>query len=311
MRDRLRLLTSAFALSALFALTACVSDNAAPLSPPPAPVTDPTPDQATLEAMGYYTKIQDFYLATDRLRTDRGGADAPFGPSDLARNFMAIAFHEEFSDRGGTLIARAREVRLQRWAGPVRLAVDFGASVPENQRQRDLADVRGLAGRLSSLTGLPVSLVTENPNIRIAIDNPAERKAITARLRSFLPGVSNAAVRSAAEMKPDVYCTVFSNMPGKSSIYDRAFVVIRGELPDLMRRSCLHEEIVQGFGLINDSPKARPSIFNDTEEYALLTRHDELLLRLLYDSRLRPGMTLTEARPIVETIAAELMPGAS
>ena len=31
-------------------------------------------------------------------------------------------------------------------------------------------------------------------------------------------------------------------------------------------------------GLANDSPEARPSIFNDDEEYALLTGHDEMLL---------------------------------
>ncbi|MEZ5685909.1 MAG: DUF2927 domain-containing protein, partial [Paracoccaceae bacterium] len=45
--------------------------------------------------------------------------------------------------------------------------------------------------------------------------------------------------------------------------------------------------------------------------FALLTRHDELLLRMLYDPRLTPGMTEAEARPIVQTIAAELMGGES
>lgn len=57
--------------------------------------------------------------------------------------------------------------------------------------------------------------------------------------------------------------------------------------------------------------RARPSIFNDDEEFSLLTRHDELLLRILYDPRLRPGITEAEARPIVTTIATELMGGES
>jgi len=60
-------------------------------------------------------------------------------------------------------------------------------------------------------------------------------------------------------------------------------------------------------GLSNDSPDARPSIFNDDEEFALLTRHDELLLQILYDRRLRPGMTEAEAAPIVRRIAGELL----
>jgi hypothetical protein len=71
----------------------------------------------------------------------------------------------------------------------------------------------------------------------------------------------------------------------------------------------VHEEIAQGLGLPNDSPAARPSIFNDDEEFALLTRHDELLLRILYDERLSPGMEPDEARPIVRRIAEELVGG--
>ncbi|MFN7052469.1 MAG: DUF2927 domain-containing protein, partial [Gemmobacter sp.] len=87
--------------------------------------------------------------------------------------------------------------------------------------------------------------------------------------------------------------------------------VVRAEHPDLLRLSCLHEEIAQGLGLANDSPLARPSIFNDDEEFALLTRQDELMLKMLYDPALRPGMTAAEARPIVKAIATRLTGGSS
>ena len=310
-----RLWAGSVACSAMLLLGGCLSGTAALRPPPePPPATDPgatEPDEATLTGQAYYRKIEDFYLSTDRLRTDRGGRDAPFGARDLARNVLAIAFHEEFSRQGGALVARQREVRLQRWAGPVRIGLDFGPSVPAAQQARDRAEVAGLAGRLGALTGLPVSLTKTDPNFRVLIVNPVEREASAPSVRAFLPQVSSAAVQSVVAMRPDVYCTVISNMPGKTQTYDRALAVIRGELPDLMRRACLHEEIAQGFGLINDSPQARPSVFNDNEEYALLTRQDELMLKILYDKRLRPGMTLAEARPIVETIAAELMPGES
>jgi hypothetical protein len=96
-----------------------------------------------------------------------------------------------------------------------------------------------------------------------------------------------------------------------SDLYTQAVAVVRAEHPDLLRLSCIHEELAQGLGLANDSPSARPSIFNDDEEFALLTPQDELMLRILYDRRLKPGMTADEARPIVERIAAELMAGGS
>jgi hypothetical protein len=69
-----------------------------------------------------------------------------------------------------------------------------------------------------------------------------------------------------------------------------------------MRRACVHEELAQGLGLADDSPAARPSIFNDDDEFALLTRHDEILLELLYDPALTPGMTVEEARPVLRRL---------
>ena len=112
-------------------------------------------------------------------------------------------------------------------------------------------------------------------------------------------------------LQRSTYCLVYAMSPGDSSVYNGAFALIRSEHPDLRRMACLHEEIAQGLGLANDHPQARPSIFNDDEEFALLTVMDEYMLRILYDPRLRPGMTEAEARPIVEQIATELVGGSS
>ena len=73
----------------------------------------------------------------------------------------------------------------------------------------------------------------------------------------------------------------------------------------------MHEELAQGLGLANDSPAARPSIFNDDDEFALLTRHDEILLELLYDPALKPGMTPDEARPILRRLLDSAAAGRS
>jgi hypothetical protein len=75
--------------------------------------------------------------------------------------------------------------------------------------------------------------------------------------------------------------------------------------------SCLHEEIAQGLGLPNDSPAARPSIFNDDQEFALLTPMDEMMLKMLYNPALTPGMTADQARPIIDQLATALVGGDS
>ena len=86
-------------------------------------------------------------------------------------------------------------------------------------------------------------------------------------------------------------------------------MLIRAEHPPFTRLSCVHEEMAQAMGLPNDSPEARPSLFNDDLEFALLTEHDAILLRMLYDPRLRPGMTSAEARPLLPGDRARRAPG--
>jgi hypothetical protein len=85
-------------------------------------------------------------------------------------------------------------------------------------------------------------------------------------------------------------------------------VLIRAGLPDALLRSCIEEELTQSLGLPNDDARVRPSIFNDEKEFGVLTAHDELLLRVLYDPRLSPGMPPEIAMPVVRRIIAELRP---
>lgn len=291
----------------------------APAAPPPRDVAPPepavaVPSPATRAARAYYARVEANYLAQDLLRTDGGGADAPFYARDLAENFIRIAFFDEFTEQDGRLVPASpasSENRLHRWEEPVRVAIEFGASVPPAQRASDRAAVVGYVTRLSKLTGLPMRLSSRRPNHTVLILNSDEREAAAARIAALAPATGAAAVRSVVEMPAETYCTVFAFTSGRSATYTRAITVIRAELPERLRLSCIHEELAQSLGLVNDWPRARPSIFNDNEEFALLTRQDELMLKILYDPRLRPGMTLAEARPIVATIAAELMGGES
>ena len=52
----------------------------------------------------------------------------------------------------------------------------------------------------------------------------------------------------------------------------------------------VHRYFAQALGLPNDSPTVRPTIFNDDEEFALLTVQDEMMLKILYNPALRPDI---------------------
>jgi hypothetical protein len=152
-------------------------------------------------------------------------------------------------------------------------------------------------------------VVEEDGNFHVLILTEDERRSFGPELRRLIPGIGAAAVDTVVDMSRQNYCLVFALDRKGSGAYSQAVAVIRAEHPDLLRLSCLHEEIAQGLGLANDSPLARPSVFNDDEEFGLLTTHDEYLLKMLYDPRMQPGMTPEAAIPLARTIAAEILPG--
>jgi hypothetical protein len=88
----------------------------------------------------------------------------------------------------------------------------------------------------------------------------------------------------------------------------QGLILIKAETSGLLRESCAHEEFAQALGPGNDFAGARPSIFNDDGEFALLTEHDEYILRVLYDRRLKSGMDRRSAMPIVRRIIESMRP---
>jgi hypothetical protein len=308
--------------AAAFPAMAVLAGCAPPVMPPPpatppvprpeaaAPVP-PAPSAATLAAKQRYEKVQADLLARGLLRTDGGAADAPFTDRMLADNFIRIAMYDEYRRTPTGLVQETTPSLLRRWEQPVRVGLRFGDSVPADRRATDTARIASYLARLARITGHPIRLAEGTPNFLLFIVNEDERRALGPAIRAALPGLSAAEVAGITELDPNTYCLVYAVSDSAGSTYTRALAVIRSEHPDLMRLSCLHEEIAQGLGLANDSPLARPSIFNDDEEFALLTPMDEYLLRMLYDPSLRPGMTETEVRPIVYPLASRLTGGSS
>lgn len=59
-------------------------------------------------------------------------------------------------------------------------------------------------------------------------------------------------------------------------------------------RDCLHEEIAQAIGPLNDLYRLPDSVFNDDNFHTVLTGFDMLILRLTYSPELRSGMSEAE-----------------
>lgn len=278
---------------------------------PPKPVAV-KPSERSQELASYYAQVQRNLLAQGLLRVDGGGIDTPFSKRDLVNNFVQIGVFNEFTLVDGLYTNARSEGRVQRWQKPVRISTQFGPAVSAEIRAKDRKTVANYASRLSRVTGADVAVTRGRGNFNVAVLTVDEIEAFGPELMRLIPGLDAGIAAQITSMPRPIYCAVyaFSDASTPDSFHS-AVAIVRAEHPDLLRRSCYHEEIAQGLGLSNDSPAARPSIFNDDDEFALLTRHDELLLQILYDNRLPLGATPAQARPVIEVIAAELLGGES
>lgn len=252
-----------------------------------------------------YVAYQVALRAMGDLRTERSPADAPFSGDDLARNFERIALRHEADASVPASEKNWEPNALMRWEGPLNYRV-FGGAATEDDR----AEVRRLMRTIGRLTGLRITEADSELNFLILVTSPEERDHFAEQLGRLNPALEG--TFDFWRRTPSVICVannLFSARDANRIV--AGLVAIGSETTGLLRRACLHEEIVQALGLANDHPDARPSIFNDDSEFALLTEHDEYLLRLLYDPRLRPGMTADEAMPVVRRIVAgfDIAPG--
>lgn len=310
----------ALALAALVWLAACaevatVEPAPVAVAPPVAPRAAPAAPPPADELSAYYRRIEAERRARGLMRTDAGLDAMALSAGRLADIYTEIALRDEYLWTAQGLVSQTSAARLRRWEEPVRFRLEFGPSVPPAVRAADHAEVAALVNRMSSAARHPMRLLplgtAEGGNFHVLVLSEAERRAIAPRLRALVPGIDPAAVRLVTNMPRETFCMVLAFSRRDDDTYSDAIAIIRAEHPDLTRLACYHEELAQGLGLANDSVLARPSVFNDNQEFAFLTALDLLLLRLHYDPRLAPGMSEAEARPIVLRIAAELVGGES
>lgn len=247
---------------------------------------------------GRYRLVVAMVLMLSALASCRGAPTAQdLTNEDHVRNFKTVAFYREFDpDR--------IQQPLTRWEGPLRVALvgDVNARYSEYTRLH-LED-------LAALTGLDIALAPhDGANVLVILSpEPFERALDTYRsdYRSFF--TSDRAMEAVtAQMKAQATCYArVVTDDADNNVIVRAMALIPTDQGRFVVRACIIEELTQALGLFNDSDDIHASIFNDSNHNMTLTEHDRILLQVLYDPRLRPGMSWAQAESLVRLAVAEL-----
>ena len=177
---------------------------------------------------------------------------------------------------------------LRRFEGAVRVHLDVTSAVPGAGDR-----VRAFLRRLDrEVVRLDIRLVgdPEEANFRVFVVDRADY---------------------AATVKEKVYDSAFATVRGRCMVralftrsgITRADAVIVADEGDELFGRCMAEELMQGLGPLNDDATLDASMFNDATPFTVPQRFDLLILNMLYDRRLKSGMTAAEAEPTLRAIA--------
>jgi Protein of unknown function (DUF2927) len=82
----------------------------------------------------------------------------------------------------------------------------------------------------------------------------------------------------------------------------RAEVILPVDAGDFTFYDCAYEELLQALGAINDDRSVPWTMFNDDVQMGFFDVYDQYLLNILYDPRVRPGMTKDEVDAILPEV---------
>ncbi|KMW57082.1 Transcriptional activator of maltose regulon, MalT [Candidatus Rhodobacter oscarellae] len=207
----------------------------------------------------------------------------------IARDFLDLAFELESG--------RKLPV-LTRFEGPISVRVT-GA-----QAQSLRTDLTRLLQRLRREAGLNITQVERNQEASITIQvlSRAELQRYVPQAACFVvPRISSWEEFKRNRRGAAVDWTTLQTR-------ERMAIFLPGDVAPQEIRDCLHEELAQAIGPLNDLYRLGDSVFNDDNFHTVLTGFDMLILRAYYAPELKSGMTREQVAARIPSVLARLNP---
>ncbi len=210
--------------------------------------------------------------------------------SEIAADFLDLSFELESG--------RPLPV-LSRFETPVSVAVRGPASASLQ------ADLDRLLSRLRIEAGIDIHRARPGApaSITFEIIPKARLQALVPTAACFVaPNVSSWREYRRLRNRPE---TDWARITTRT----RMAIFLPGGASPQETRDCLHEELAQALGPVNDLYRLSDSVFNDDNFHTILTGFDMLILRAYYAPELHSGMGRAEVAARLPAILARLNPG--
>jgi Protein of unknown function (DUF2927) len=211
-----------------------------------------------------------------------------FTDNEIIDGFLKTAFGAEYHLAG-------RVDRIRKYDVPVRVFAD-GVGRPDRKAQlaRIVADI---ARRVQHLD-IAMAPNSEAANVVV---NMVRDRDLSRTIASFYGSERAREIRASL----DPQCLSGFRKNDRFEI-EHSDVILTFDSGDFTFLDCAYEELLQSLGPINDTSSVPWTMFNDNVSMGFFDVYDQYILNLLYDPRIKAGMTVQEVRDVLPDVMSDV-----
>ncbi|WP_458757795.1 DUF2927 domain-containing protein [Afipia sp. TerB] len=211
-----------------------------------------------------------------------------FTDAEIVDGFMKTAFGAEYHLAG-------RIDRIRKYDGPIKVFI-AGSSRADRRTQ-----IKGVIADIARrVRHIDISTTTARNDANVVITLVRDRDLY--KTIHTLYGE-----RRAKEIRRSLDPQCLSGFR-KNAAYEieHSDVILTVDNGDFIFLDCAYEEVLQSLGPINDTGSVPWTMFNDDVSMGFFDVYDQYILNILYDPRIRPGMTVQEVQALLPAILPDV-----
>lgn len=211
-----------------------------------------------------------------------------FTDDEIIDGFMKTAFGAEYHIAG-------RVDRIRKFDKPVRIYI---AGPPRADRLKQLAHVTADISRQIPNINIAVTNNRDDANVIVTL---VKDRDMDKAIRKFYGIASAKDIRRSL----DPQCLSGFRKNDKYEI-EHSEVILAIDAGDFVFLDCAYEELLQSLGPINDTDSVPWTMFNDDVSMGFFDIYDQFILNILYDPRIKAGMTVDEVRAVLPDVLTDV-----
>ncbi len=210
-----------------------------------------------------------------------------FTDTEIIDGFLKTAFGAEYHLAG-------RVDRIRKYNMPVRVFADSNRPGRKAQLAKVVADIG------QKVAHLDIAMAETSEAANVVVQMVRDRDLYRTIRKSY-------GSERAKEIKTslDPQCLSGFRKNDKYEI-EHSDVILTVDNGDFVFFDCAYEELLQSLGPINDTSSVPWTMFNDNVSMGFFDVYDQYILNILYDPRIKAGMTVAEVKMVLPEVLADV-----